>query len=341
MFDELRSALINSKVASSRDADIFLRVLGLDGRKGDSLRRTAEGYDLSSERVRQIYEQVGAELMKVVHTSEHFAGVRSALTDIVAAVRAILPATDDAATSDLMARRLICGDGRMASSAIRAANLILGNSSITVDQWGDKTVLITDHTPRCYPAVSSLARKIGSSSGAVSIRDLARIYEASTSISLGHNVVRTMLECCATLLCIDDDLWFHFPGGYSDAIARAESHVGSLGPCSVSNLAEVCYRITRSQYKVALPSGVMAALLRANGFEVSGDVATKSNGVSHQLTSVQLKMIGILREMGGRANPTEYMRACVVGGINSSTARVYLRRSGLFKVEDGVCVVAS
>lgn len=338
MFDELRSALIGSGVCTERDALIFMRVLGIDGKPGESLRKTAQTHDLSSERVRQICDRVAADLASQLEDSDHFLSVRAVLKDVVAALDGIVPSTDESATAELIARRLLPADGRMASSALRAARLIISAQHVVVDTWGARTVIIKQNTPRCFPAVASLARKIAASSGAVSVAALQAAY-SKTGV-LGTADARTMLECCATLLCVDDDLWFHFPEGTSDAVTRAEGRVGSFGSCSLKNLIEATHRVTRSQYNIELPINVMAALLKAHSFEVNGDQITKKSGSDRRLSDVQQEMVKVLNEMGGKARSAEYVKACTRNGINSSTARVYLRRSGLFQLKDGHYVIA-
>lgn len=338
MFDELRSALVGSGVCTERDALIFMRVLGIDGRPGESLRKTGRDHDLSSERVRQICDRIAADLATQLEESPHFETVRGALKEVIAAIEGCVPSTDESATAELIARRLLPADGRMASSAVRAARLVINTQHVNVDTWGPRTVIISHGTPRAYSTVASLARKIAASSGAVSISAIKAAYSKTGNLSSAD--ARTMLECCATILCVDDDLWYHFPEGGSDAITRAEGRVGSFGSCSLKNLIESSHRVTRSQYNIELPLTVMAALLKAHNFKVDGDLVTKTSGSNGRLSDVQQKMVKVLNELGGRARSAEYVKACTMEGINSSTARVYLRRSGLFQLKEGHYMIA-
>lgn len=338
MFDKLRSALVSSGVCSERDALIFMRVLGIDGHPGESLRKAANTHDLSSERVRQICDRIAADLAAQLDESPHFTAVREILKEATAALDRCVPTTDESATAELIARRLLDADGGMASSVVRAARLILNTQHVIVDTWGTRTVIIGQGTPRCYSTVASLARKIAASSGAVSIKALQAAYAKTGVLSTAD--ARTMLECCGSILCVDDDLWFHFPEGGSDAITRAEGRVGSFGSCSLKNLVEASHRVTRSQYNIQLPMSVMAALLVAHGFDVDGDTVTKKSGSIGRLSDVQQEMVKVLKQLGGRARSAEYVKACTRNGINSSTARVYLRRSGLFQLKDGHYMIA-
>lgn len=340
MFDDLRSAMIMSGAGVARDTDIFLRVMGFDGRPGESLRIVGDRHKLSAERVRQISDRVGESLRSQVETGEHYEVVRDKINEIMEIISRMVPETDEAITLELLSRRLISGDRRMASSAVSIAHQLFGHGEISVVKWGGRSVLLDRDTPRCYLNVASLARKIAASSGAVSVQSVMAAYEQVHSVTLPEAVVRTMLECCATFLYCHDDLWFHFPESESDVVARAESHVGSLGSCFIPALVEARHRVTRSHYNIKLPIEVMIAVLKQHGFVIDGDYARLEKASPRKLPEIQMQMVQVMRDLGGRAKCADYVRACVKQGINSSTARVYLSRSGLFHFDEGHYLVA-
>lgn len=340
MFEEFGDALVRAGVAQQRNASIFMRVKGIDGAEPQSLRQVAIPHGLSSERVRQISDEVSEQFFERIDSPE-FQPVFEKLREALKIITASIPATDLAVTSDLVTRRLLNSSGGTASSALRLAELVLGAQAIHSELWGDRLVLVDRSTPKCFPAASSLARKIAASSGVVSTSALGAAFREQHSQMtawLSEVELRTILECCATLLCIDDtDCWFHFPESRSDALVRVSNHVSVLGSFQISSAADESSRTTRSMYHISVPPSVMAAYLRVNGYEINGGAATKRDTSPAQISTVQAKMVGILRRMGGSANSSNFVRACMMDGINSTTARVYMRRSGLFQVNDGIC----
>lgn len=350
MFKQLRTALIDSGdwgPASERNVEIFLRLRGFDGGEPQSLRQVAVQYDLSSERVRQISNEVGDRLRALKDDKSPdgtFAKICSSLHEIMEIIGKQVPTTDSAVTSELVARNLIPSDGSSASSALRVASELFGPQTILCDTWGSKRVLLSDATPRCYPVASSVARKIVASSGVVSTSELGAALQRQQMLSvawLSEPELRTILECCCTLLAVEDDnYWFHLPGSTSDALTRIANHVSALGSYNVLEASSQGARMSRSRYHISVPPKVMASYLRANGYRVDGNLATISGGTTgSRLSGVQQKMVGILRRMGGSIPQAEYVRACKQEGINSSTARVYLHRSGLFEVRNGMCTL--
>lgn len=349
MFKQLRTALIGTGdwgPASERNVDIYLRLRGFDGGEPQSLRQVAVRYDLSSERVRQISNEVSERLRSLKDESAQdsdFAKICAHLHEVMEVIGKSVPTTDSAITAELTARNLIPADGSTASSALRVATELFGPQPIVSDTWGQTKVILSDVTPRCFPVASSIARKIAASSGVVSTADLGAALQRQQmqTVWLSAQELRTILECCSTLLAVEDDnYWFHLPGTTSDALTRVGNHVSALGSYNVQEAGSHGPRMSRSRYHINVPPSVMAAYLRANGYRVDGNHATISGGpTSARLSDVQQRMVGILRRMGGSIPQAEYVRACKNEGINSSTARVYLHRSGLFEVREGKCIL--
>lgn len=342
MFDELKAEIVSAGIASSRDTNIFTRLHGLDGHYPESLRKTAARYGLSAERVRKIAERVFSEVSVFFASGDKSECIRARLGSLTDAVASRMPGTDEQITRQLIDAGLFKNDGRMASSVVRISDIAARNPGIRLDKWGNKQAILSSSAPRCFQTLITLAGKVAGASGAVGANSLTAHFAESQSIHLGPNDVRAMLSSCAKSLgWHNEQEWFHFPDLNNDAVVRASNRAGSLGRFSLSHLAAIDNRVTRSGYGTSLPEVIMARLLQFNGFEIDADSVTKLNDVGERLSRTQMKMVEVLKNMGGIARQIDYIRACAGAGVNIRTARVYIRRSGLFECANGHCSIAS
>lgn len=343
MFEQLRKEIIESAGVTPRDAAIFLRVLGLDGGDAASLRRASGTFGLSPERVRQIAANAQEAFATHVMAGPGWGRLKPALDQLLAAIHEICPGTDARITSELERRGLLVRDSGSASSVVRIAALCATNPNVQVVSWSETKAIVALDYADCYSAAIATARRIATSSGAVSGQALVDQYNKTASHPISIAIALAMLDSAAVEVGMSgDQRWYCFPTITNDAVEHALSLVSSLGAGSLCQLTSAEGRFTRSTYAVQLPQDIMAKLLQRYGMNVDGDKVTLADGVAPvSRSSIQKTMVDVMRRLGGQAKQNDFIRACVDAGIKPSTARVYLHRSGLFSCDQSICKVAA
>lgn len=336
-----------------RDVDIYLRLNGLDGQAAESLRQTATRYQLSGERVRQISENIGAFRYDLMIGSASYRTLVKKVDAIVEIIVENLPMADEEMSELLISEKLVPPD-TFASSTVRVADVLARNATISVDRWLDVDALVSKTMPNCFGSLLTHAKKIVSASGACSIEILCESFSKVKLVELSHHEARAMISPFVKMVGnvgenssgkkVPIGEWFYFPGIASDMLARATKRIVSFGFCSLSQLSLMDSSMTRSQYGYRIPSVMLAEVLSANGFVIDADRVTLPEGAISDgkkgLSKTKAKMVAILRNAGGKAKQGDYVRACTEAGINGTTAKLYLHRSGLFRCVKGVCTLA-
>lgn len=347
---ELFAGILEDSVdgAKSRDVAIYTRLHGLDGGEAESLRKTAARYNLSSERVRQICDNIGGFELVALRSTRGYRDLEKRLSAAVDLIGTMIPSTDAAVSEHLVEMGLL-NEGELASSLIRIGDLIALNRGIRIDDWSGVTAFDWMERPRCFKSLLTHARKIASASGAFGVEMLCESFSRAKQIDLEPEDVKSMVAPFATQVPITPagtEAWFYFPNASSDAINRARNRIGSFGFCSLSQLSAIDSSNTRSRYGYRIPEEVLATVLVAAGFIVDGDRAYfgKSTAGRAKLSPVQEEMVsimlGLTMKHGGEVKQTDFITACEAKGINASTVRAYLYRSGIFRRSAGKCELA-
>lgn len=349
-FFDLFSCLIEHSIGhgKSRDVCIYARLNGLDGGAPESLRKTAARYDLSSERVRQICDHVSRFAISGFQKSECYADIYERVSNAMDVICEMTPSTDDRISETLIAKGIIV-PGTLASSVVRIADVVGLNRGVRIDDWAGKVALMSVGSPKCFNSLVTHSRKIASASGAFNVEMLCESFAATKQIDLSAADAHAMVSSFAERIDVPAGhgvragVWFYFPGSASDAITRARNRIASFGWCSLTQLASIDSSKTRSRYGYKVPPAVLGRVLKGAGFEISGDkafAAEAGKDCGAGLSEVQQVMVSIMREMGGRAKQSDFIRECETRGIKTTTVRAYIYRSGIFRRASGFCELA-
>ena len=346
---------------ATRDAAIFSRLLGLDGSRPESLRKTAGHYNLTAERVRQIRERINEAAIPVIATDLKYERLRERISEAVALIYQQVPGSSLFISETIAAQSLadnvaVLIPPEEATAVIRLATLLGLNGRVRIEKWGKQEALVAAEMPNCFQLLITYGRKIASASGAVNTGELAEHFGQVHNIQLNAQEVNAMLKPCATFVLQEaegkvESNWYSFADGGNDALTRARNRIGTLGWCSLAQLGAVepagtraadteSRSFTRSKHLIKLPEAVLSQVLLQNGFVIKDDrVSLKQVAEKNKLSAVQERMIGIMRKMsnGVPVKQTVFLAACTEAGLKPSTTRIYLYRSGLFRCKDGNC----
>lgn len=348
----------------SRDSAIFSRLMGLDGKPPESLRKVALGYGLSAERVRQICDRISTVAVPSLATDSRHVDLRNLLVEALSLIATAAPGACDSLEAQLQSvivadGVLLIDEGESPASVVRIGGLLGLNGHARVEDWAGVEAIAPASMPDCFGLLLTHARKLSGASGAVSTAFLAHSFHSLKGVELQSSEVEAMLSPFSEFIAEvpgagDATRWYSFSGGVDDTLKRAKNRIGSLGWCSLTHLcsfepvgtrsADTASRaFTRSKYLIHVPEEVMTELLKRRGFLVEGDKVTlKVKAKGYQLPPVQAEMVGVLRDLsaGGPVRQVDFMAACNQVGIKTSTMRAYLFRSGLFHCSGGLCQLA-
>lgn len=341
VFDFFFNFLIQDGFIQSRDAIIFMHLHGLDGDADESLRKTAVHYGISAERVRQISQGIENHIPALFKFDNR--GLFETTDALLKNIEEAAPNTDGVISKSLREGSLI-GPTDSASSVVRIAQVLGRKTVVRLDDWEDQIAIVHERMPKCHRLVLSQAKKIVSSSGAINPYTLADSI-ATKQVILTYEEAEAMIRPFGRVAYSTLDQatgrsinWYFFPDASNDLITKAKNRIGTVGSCSISRLSQA--ESVRSLFFREIPEEAVAGLLTEAGFVVRGDVATLAECTANRLSSVQARMVDILKGMGGKATQRQFLAECQKQGLNASTSKVYLFRSNLFECADGQCELA-
>lgn len=334
-----------SDVLGPRNRDILFAVCGLHDGIERSMRSVGRDFGLTSERVRQIVAQAQGLFKSLLKAGE--------LKQMERALKGKTPYLSN--QPDELSRAIFT-DMNCALSGVNNFFRLLGiRTGFQTVVWGRSVVLLEESRISKLPPwnqVASIARRIARNSGAVS-PDVLRAAVIN-KFGLDESAFRRKdalvylqsIPYRGTMKLSDGpraDIWFlleDVPG----PISRARECAQQLGKISISGTHLKGTLFSHSSLQYPIPESVFSWLLAQHGFEINGDEARLLEGISTQrtrgLSPTKRKMIDILKAAPDPMPRESFLEACIGQGISQNTAYVYLYRYEIFRVVDGMVLLA-
>lgn len=317
--DELMSLLVG--VRSSRNAEIFARRFGFDGREDATLQELGHEYGMTRERIRQICD--GVE--RIVHIGRPFLPIfDKALDSVVKNLPGIASEIEAQFESQGIAKRPF-----RLESLQRIAKLLGRDIPYSLSKVAEQRTVMAEGAEYSANAILKVARRAIEHWGASTVEDVT--VQASEKSAFPPDLVLRCIAAQEDFRWLDEQSgWFWLEGLSRNRLVNQIEKVLSVADAVDIGELRAGVRRHHRMEGIAPPQRVLLELCRQLPWCRVGDGAISASTPLYWrtiLSEAELVMVEILKASGPAMRRRQLEEECLARGMNRATFYAYLNYS--------------
>jgi len=320
--EELKN--VTSIIKDNRDKQIIMKYLGWDGEGKKTLESVAQDYEITRERVRQIYTKFKERLqtLKEIKNSE-YPKLDAALNYVADHV----PLRLDQIESELIEKGIT--EKKFKTGGLEtAANLLGKNCEFSTVKINNKKIVISCNDQEIPKIVINLTKKNMTKKGITNLSDITEQVNETTKKNFSENNIKSIVSAYKDFRWLDKSSgWFWFKSLPRNRLLNVIKKIISVSDSiSISELRAGISRFHRLSF--APTRRVLLELCKQIKWcSVNGDVIKLCAPLKWEQTikgTTEWAFISLLKEYGPVMQREELEKECVNIGMNLNTFYQYL-----------------